>query len=71
MAKKITREQLEELVYAVDFAKYLKLLKEYTSIEAVPYTAYQFFDEYGDYIGDSNDSSTLELLKAAYIEVEG
>lgn len=71
MAKKITREQLEELEYAIDFAEYLKLLNRYTGIEAVPYTAHQFFDEDGNYIGDSNESSTMELLKAAYIEVEG
>ena len=71
MVKKITNEQLEELRYATDFREYLDLLKEYTGIEAVPYTAYSFYDNVGNYIGDSTNSDTMDLLEAAYIEVEG
>lgn len=71
MAEKITKEQLEELRYVTDFREYLDLLKEYTGIEAVPYTAYSFYDNVGNYIGDSGYSDTMDLLEAAYIEVEG
>ena len=73
MAEYITKQQMEELenaaVYGTD--EFHRLLKEYTGIEAKPYRAYQYFDNCWNYIGDSNDSGLFDLLKAAYIKVEG
>lgn len=72
MIDKITREQLEDLSDAFDFgtpSEFHEILEEYTSIVAKPYTAYQYFDEFGDYIGDSNDFELLDLLQNARIEV--
>lgn len=43
-------------------------LERYTGIKARPYTAYQYFDATGDFIGDSNNT-IKELLESAYIEV--
>lgn len=74
MIDKITREQLEELSDAFDFgtpSEFHEILEEYTSIVAKPYTAYQYFNEFGDYVGDSNDFELLDLLQNARIEVVG
>lgn len=74
MSDKITREQLETLSDAFDygiFSEFHEILKEYTGIVAKPYTAYQYFDEFGDYVGDSNDFELLDLLQNARIEVVG
>lgn len=72
MIDKITREQLEDLSDAFDFgtpSEFHEILVEYTGIVAKPYTAYQYFNEFGDYIGDSNDFELLDLLQNARIEV--
>lgn len=74
MLDKITREQLEDLSDAFDFGTFFEfheILEEYTGIVAKPYTAYQYFDEFGDYIGDSNDFELLDLLRNARVEVVG
>lgn len=72
MAEKITADQLEELDEAQwsDRSEYHKLLKEYAGIIAKPYTAFSFYDCDGNYLGDSFNCDTMDLLKAAYIEVE-
>lgn len=44
-------------------------MEEYTGIEARPYTAYQYYDNCGNYIGDSSDSALEDLLEAACIKV--
>lgn len=72
MIDAITRDQLEELSDAFDFgtpSEFHKILEEYAGIIAKPYTAYQYIDEFGDYVGDSNDFELLDLLKNARIEV--
>lgn len=72
MNDKITREQLEELEYegSIDITEYHRLLKAYAGIEAKSYTGFSYYDAAGNYVGDSADSSTMDLLRAAYIEVE-
>ena len=71
MAKKITKEQYEDIEDARFFCidEYHKLLEEYAGIIAKPYTAFSYYDSSGDYIGDSENSETMGLLKLAYIEV--
>lgn len=73
MAEYITKQQMEKLknaaVYEAD--EFHRLLEEYTGIEVRPYRAYQYFDNCGNYIGDSIDSGLFDLLEAAYIKVEG
>lgn len=68
---KITNEQYDELAneYFCGSSKdFHKKLKEITGIEAIPYTAYQYF--YGDnFIGNSEDYSLRELVKNANITV--
>lgn len=72
MKKTITAEQFDELscsnsTWTLD--DFLKKLEEYTGIEARSYTAYQFFDAAGDYLGNSDETSLEDLLEKAGIEV--
>lgn len=68
----ITKSQLEELLdsftYGYGMKEYHEKLREYTGIDARPYTAYQYFDIANVFIGDSNNSLE-ELLESAYIKV--
>lgn len=71
MLDKITNEQLENL-YDADFYdknEFHALLKEYAGIEARRYTGYQYYDAAGDYLGDSENTTIMGLLKHANIEV--
>lgn len=66
----ITKSQLKEIEEACydSIQEFHNKLAKYTGIVARPCTAYQYFDDAGDFIGDSDDS--LEgLLESAYIEV--
>lgn len=66
----ITKQQLRGIrdsCYDID--EFHNKLKKYTGIEARPYTAYQYFDDCENYIGDSEENSLEDLLNAAYIEV--
>ena len=69
----ITRKQYEELCEAssMDREEFHQLLSEYCGIEARPYTGFSFYDEAGNYIGDSNDHDVRELLDNAYVSVVG
>lgn len=72
MAEYITKDQYRKIEDAslYDVKEFHNLLEKYTGIEAKPYTAYLYYDECGNFIGDS-DSATLErLLEAAYVEVK-
>ena len=71
MAEYITKEQLLELKEAPIFGiqQFHKLLEEYTGIVAKSYTAYSYYDNEGNYIGDGENSSLFDLLNAAYVEV--
>ena len=72
MITKITKAQLEEIEAAYSCegkeAAYA-LLKEYAGLEARPYTAYDFYDECGHYVGCSDSYSIRDLLRNAYIEI--
>lgn len=71
MGEHITKSQKRELEEAAILGsrEFYRLLEEYTGIEAMPYTAYQYYDNCGNYIGDSSDSALEDLLEAAYIKV--
>lgn len=74
MIDAITRDQLDELSDAFNFgtpSEFHEILEEYAGIIAKPYTAYQYFDEFGNYVGDSSDFELLDLLLNARIEVVG
>lgn len=74
MTDSITKAQYEELEDSYtygDKAEFHKLLEKYTGIVARPYTAYLYYSETRDYIGDSNDIDLDDLLRAAYVEVRG
>ena len=47
-----------------------RMLEDMTGIKAQRYIGYSYYDSYGDYIGDSNDSTLRDLLNNAYIEIE-
>lgn len=69
---KITSEQYKELKDACDIDSYLfheKLMK-YTGITRVPYTAFSYFDDCGNYIGDSDDFDLDAFLEKAYVIVD-
>lgn len=67
----ITKSQLQEIRDAVLFGEnsFHLTLKKYTGIEARPYTAYLYYDDCGNFIGDSDGVTIGSLLEAAYIEV--
>lgn len=71
MAKYMTEVQQEKLELAVllDDEEYRKLLREYMGIEAKAYTAYNYYDENGDFIGNSEDYDLDQLMEAAGVEV--
>lgn len=73
MVDKISKEQYEELGFSSmwdSYEDFNKLLKEMTGITAKRYVAYQYFDEAGNYVGDSNNSTIRDLLNNAFIKVE-
>ena len=72
MSRTITREHLEEIEDAIrcfDRGAAYALLKKYTGIEARPYTAFVFYDEADNWIGDSDNYTIRDLLDKAYITV--
>lgn len=72
MHNTITKEQLEEIEEAYsceDRETAYALLKEYAGIEAKPYTAWDFYDTAGNYLGDSVNYSFRDLLENAYITI--
>ena len=68
----ITQEQFEELEVArvIGNEEFHGLLEDYTGIVAKPYTAFDYYDSCGNYLGDSQDYTTRELLDSAYIKVK-
>lgn len=71
MIRTVTRNQVDDLEmdYSIRLRSFPAKLEEYTGITAKPCTVYQYFDEVGNYIGDSNDMSVCDLLAEAGIEV--
>lgn len=72
MIDKISYKEFLELCDTRSFGtrdEFHKKLEEY-GIEVKPYTAYQYFDGAGNYIGDSEYSDERTLLQNAYITIE-
>ena len=71
MKKTISKEQYDELrlLACIDDNGYHAKLAE-IGVDVRPYRAYQYFDEYGNYKGDSDDTTVDELLVAMDISVE-
>jgi hypothetical protein len=71
---KITKYEYEALCDTKSWGSredFHKLLEELTGIEAQKYVGYQYYDNVGNYVGDSSDCSVRDLLDSAYIEIEG
>ena len=71
MAKFISKSQMEELedACACGTEGANKLLKKYVGIQSRAYTAYNYYDENGDFIGSSVDTDLSDLLDEAGVEV--
>lgn len=71
MAKSITKTQMEELEDACTFGTEgaNKLLKKYAGIQARAYTAYNYYDEYDNFLANSDETDIYELLEMAGVEV--
>ena len=68
----ITKEQLEEIEDALscsDRETAYCLLEEYAGIKAKPYTAWAFYDDVGNWVGNSDDFTIKDLLDNAYIKI--
>ena len=68
---KITKEQYEELEIARERGneEFHGLLEDYTGIVAKPFTAFDYYDSCGNYLGESLDYTTRDLLRSAYIQI--
>ena len=72
MVKYITKDQYRQIEDALLYGmtEFHNLLEKYTGIEAKPYTAYLYYDECGNFIGDSDNATLERLLEEAYVEVK-
>lgn len=69
---KITREQYEELCESHMWdskEEFNKMLEQYTGIRASRYVGYSYYYDSYNYVGDSGESTLMDLLNNAYIEV--
>lgn len=71
MAKCITKAQLSQLYQTqlFDNDEYLRLLKEFAGIESRPTTEYNYYDEYDNFLANSDETDIYELLEMAGVEV--
>ena len=71
MARFINRTQYEELEDAAvcGVEETHDLLKKYAGITASPYTAYLYYDEYGNFLASSDETDIDDLLEKANVEV--
>ena len=67
----ITHEDFDYLdeLYHSDIKKFNEVMLSMLDIEAKPATIYDYYDFYGNYIGNTNDSSLHDILSSAYIKV--
>ena len=67
----IDAADLQDLKECLDWDRdeFPRALKDCTGIVAKPYTAFQYYYENGDYIGDSDYYSIEDVLKEVGIEV--
>ena len=68
---RITRQQYRELeeAYGIDKQEFVEKLEEYTGITRTAYTAHDYWDCHGNYIGNSHEFDLGEILGKAYVEV--
>ena len=71
MSDFITHEDFDYLdeLYHSDIKKFNEVMLSMLDIEAKPATIYDYYDFYGNYIGNTNDSSLHDILSSAYIKV--
>ncbi len=72
MDNTITKEQLaeiEDVLSRSDRETAYGLLEEYTGIKAKPYTAWAFYDDADNWVGDSDHYTINDLLDNAYIKI--
>ena len=72
MVDKISKDQYNDLCQSSMWDStdnFHKVLEEMTGITAKGYMAYQYFDEEGNYVGDSNHHTIRDILNNAYIRV--
>lgn len=70
--KAITRAQLDELEEDEDYNDidiFNKKPEEYTGIKAIRCDMYQYFDTDHSYVGNSEESPLIHMLKRAGVEV--
>lgn len=68
--EKITKERFDEMNNASSPKELALLLEEYAGIETRAHTAYQYFDTAGNFVGDSDNYTLLEILKFAGVDIE-
>ena len=68
---KITVDQYDELQEAEDFddQQFMEKLEKYTGITRKPYTALNYYDCHGNYVGCSEEFDLDNILENAYVEV--
>lgn len=67
----ITQDEFEYLndLYHSDIKKFNEVIMSMLDIESKSATIYDYYDYYGNYLGNTNDSSLHDILSAAYIKV--
>nr|DAH47725.1 MAG TPA: hypothetical protein [Caudoviricetes sp.] len=68
--KSITCAQLSELEGA-ETDGYHRLLENLTGIKVVEHTVYKYYDDAGNYVGDSDNTPLTRILKRAGVEIKG
>lgn len=74
MSNTITQSQLEEIEELMECGYHrvaYSFLSDYTGIEARAYTAYDFYDGAGDYLGNDMDNSIRDIIYKSGIDVIG
>ena len=71
MAKFITKTQYEEMEDATvsGVEEVHALLEKYAGIQARAYTAYNYYDENGNFLANSDETDIDDLLEKANVEV--
>ena len=71
MPNVITQDEFEYLndLYHSDIKKFNEVIMSMLDIESKSVTIYDYYDYYGNYLGNTNDSSLHDILSSAYIKV--
>ena len=73
MVDKISKDKYHDLCQSNMYDNtdaFHRMLEQITGIIAKPYTVYNYYDETGMYVGNSDDSTLRDLLDNAFIEIE-